>query len=119
MLARFVGGLSKGNISLSMAIITDVSNAKNRGKGMALVGIAFSLGFIVGPMIGAAFAHFSDKSARIWFWFPAIFAMTLVITDVLFVLVFLKETLPKEKRSKVVNSLARSMEFVSIRSLFK
>jgi MFS family permease len=52
VLARFVGGLSKGNISLSMAIITDVSNKENRGKGMALVGIAFSLGFIVGPLIG-------------------------------------------------------------------
>jgi len=34
ILARFVGGLSKGNISLSMAVITDVSNTQNRGKGM-------------------------------------------------------------------------------------
>jgi MFS family permease len=34
VLARFLGGLSKGNISLSMAIITDVSNKQNRGKGM-------------------------------------------------------------------------------------
>lgn len=78
-----------------MAIITDVSNTKNRGKGMALVGIAFSLGFILGPMIGASFAHFSDKSAQVWFWLPAMFAMTLGIADVLFIAVFLKETLPK------------------------
>jgi MFS family permease len=32
--ARFIGGLSKGNISLCMAIITDVSNKHNRNKGM-------------------------------------------------------------------------------------
>lgn len=37
VLARFVGGLSKGNISLSMAIITDVSNKENRGKGMVII----------------------------------------------------------------------------------
>lgn len=95
MFARFVGGLSKGNISLSMAIITDVSNTKNRGKGMALVGIAFSLGFIVGPMIGAMFSRFSDKTAQVWFWFPAVFAMTLAVADILFIFGCLKETLPK------------------------
>lgn len=95
VLARFVGGLSKGNISLSMAIITDVSNDKNRGKGMALVGIAFSLGFIIGPMIGAIFSKYSDKTMETWFWLPAIFAMTLASADLLFVVGCLKETLPK------------------------
>lgn len=34
VLARFVGGISKGNISLSMAIISDVTSAKTRGKAM-------------------------------------------------------------------------------------
>ncbi|KAJ6639903.1 Major facilitator superfamily domain-containing protein 10 [Pseudolycoriella hygida] len=120
VLARFVGGLSKGNISLSMAVITDVSNEKNRGKGMALVGIAFSLGFIIGPMIGAIFSKYSDKTMEAWFWLPAIFAMTLATADLLFVAGCLKETLLKEKRAKhVVNSLSRAMEHVSVHSLFK
>ena len=35
------------------AIITDVSTLKTRQKGMALIGIAFSIGFLVGPMVGA------------------------------------------------------------------
>ncbi|CAG9828504.1 unnamed protein product [Diabrotica balteata] len=34
ILARFLGGISKGNVSLSMAIITDVSSINTRGKGM-------------------------------------------------------------------------------------
>ncbi|XP_047504649.1 major facilitator superfamily domain-containing protein 10 isoform X2 [Pieris napi] len=34
VLARFIGGLSKANVSLSMAIVTDVSNDKNRARGM-------------------------------------------------------------------------------------
>lgn len=47
VLFRTFGGLSKGNISLSTAIVTDVSSEEKRGKGFAMIGIAFSLGFIV------------------------------------------------------------------------
>lgn len=120
VLARFVGGLSKGNISLSMAIITDVSNKQNRGKGMALVGIAFSLGFIIGPMIGAIFSRFSDKSSDHWFIFPALFAMCLAGLDILFCVFCLKESLPLEKRAKtVINSLSQALEHISIKSLFR
>lgn len=36
VLSRFIGGISKGNISLSMAIITDVTSLKNRGKSMVI-----------------------------------------------------------------------------------
>lgn len=95
VIARFVGGLSKGNISLSMAIITDVSDEKNRNRGMALVGIAFSLGFIFGPMIGAIFSVWSDKTSTQWYCYPALFAMLLAIGDVIFISICLKETLPK------------------------
>lgn len=120
VLARFVGGLSKGNISLSMAIITDVSSKQNRGKGMALVGIAFSLGFILGPMVGAIFSRFSDKTSENWFIPPALFAMCLAAADVLFCIVCLRETLPMEKRAKtVINSMSQAMEHISIGSLFR
>lgn len=95
MLARFVGGLSKGNISLSMAIITDVSDLKNRGKAMALVGIAFSIGFIIGPMIGALFSIYTDKTTSMWFWYPASFAFLLSLADILFIYRFFNESLPK------------------------
>lgn len=95
VIARFVGGLSKGNISLTMAIITDVSDEKNRNRAMALVGIAFSIGFIVGPMIGATFSMWSDKTSTQWYCYPALLAMLLAIGDVLFISICLKETLPK------------------------
>lgn len=119
VLARFVGGLSKGNISLSMAIITDQTNQNTRGKGMALVGIAFSLGFIFGPMIGAIFSKVSDKSTEQWFYYPALFATILAVADLLFVGVFLKESLPKEKRSKkLFTSLSQAIDYISIKALF-
>lgn len=34
IIARMIGGISKGNVSLSMAIVTDVTGTKSRGKGM-------------------------------------------------------------------------------------
>lgn len=34
VISRFIGGISKGNISLSMAIISDVTEPKTRGKSM-------------------------------------------------------------------------------------
>lgn len=120
MIARFVGGISKGNISLSMAVITDVSCKKTRGRAMAMVGIAFSLGFICGPMIGALFAKWSDKTTENWFFLPAICALTLAQADFMFVWFNLKETLPKEKRQKqLINSFKKAMEFVNPISIFK
>lgn len=120
VLARFVGGLSKGNISICMAVITDVSNQQNRGKAMSLVGIAFSLGFIVGPMIGAVFSKYADKSSSQWFWLPATFAMGLTLLNVVFIALGLKESLPKEKRSKkIINTLSHAIDHISIPALFK
>lgn len=34
VIARIIGGLSKGNVTISTAIIADVTSTKNRGKGM-------------------------------------------------------------------------------------
>ncbi|KAK9890411.1 hypothetical protein WA026_010501 [Henosepilachna vigintioctopunctata] len=120
ILARFIGGISKGNVSLSMAIITDVSSIENRGKGMALVGIAFSLGFILGPLIGAAFAVWAKSRTGQWYIFPALFAFLLSITDVLFVILFFEESLPKEKRAKSFSSSFKNAEsLINIKNLFK
>ncbi|KAL3289422.1 hypothetical protein HHI36_022847 [Cryptolaemus montrouzieri] len=110
ILARFIGGISKGNVSLSMAIITDVSSVQNRGKGMALVGIAFSLGFIMGPLIGAAFAVWAKSKTGQWYMVPALFALVLSLADLLFIILFFKESLPKEKRAKSFSTSLKNAE---------
>jgi predicted MFS family arabinose efflux permease len=45
--SRIVGGLSEGNVQLSVAIISDVTSPSQRAKSLALVGAAFSLAFTV------------------------------------------------------------------------
>uniref|UniRef100_A0A1A9W9E4 Major facilitator superfamily (MFS) profile domain-containing protein n=1 Tax=Glossina brevipalpis TaxID=37001 RepID=A0A1A9W9E4_9MUSC len=120
VLSRFIGGLSKGNISLAMSIITDVSSEKTRSRGMALVGIAFSLGFIIGPMIGAFFAIFANKNSGPWFVSPSLLAFTLAIGDLLVLLFCLKETLPQEKRIKQISSsLSYAWQLLNIASIFR
>ncbi|ENN81197.1 hypothetical protein YQE_02387, partial [Dendroctonus ponderosae] len=120
ILARILGGISKGNVSISMAIITDVSTINTRGKGMALVGIAFSLGFIVGPMIGAIFAVWAKQKTGNWFVVPALFALMLSIADVIYFAIFFKESLPKEKRAKhFAATLDHAKTLINVKDLFQ
>ncbi|CAD6185079.1 unnamed protein product [Caenorhabditis auriculariae] len=53
VLSRVLGGLSKGNINVAVSIVSDVYTTEDHPKGMALIGISYSVGFLVGPMIGA------------------------------------------------------------------
>lgn len=52
ILARAIGGLMSGNLSIASAVVSDVTDDKNRSKGMAFIGIAFALGFVFGPALG-------------------------------------------------------------------
>nr|XP_022914815.1 major facilitator superfamily domain-containing protein 10 [Onthophagus taurus] len=117
--ARFIGGISKGNVSLSMAIITDISTMKTRGIGMALIGIAFSLGFIIGPVIGALFAVWAKSKTGDWYILPALFAVFLALSDLVFFILFFKETLPKEKRANSIKeSLKNATALINLKQLF-
>lgn len=104
VMARIIGGLCKGNVTISTAIITDVTTVKNRGKGMALVGIAYSFGFIIGPVVGAVFAKRSSLESGNPYLFPALFAIILTVADLMFVFVCLRESLSEEKRAKCLLS---------------
>ncbi|GFO50357.1 major facilitator superfamily domain-containing protein 10-like [Plakobranchus ocellatus] len=119
VIARIVGGISKGNVSLCTALVTDVSTPQKRGKGMALIGIAFSVGFVFGPTIGAAFSRFARDQENVLYLMPAIYALMLSIADIIFVYFFMEETLPASKRMQSKNLLSHSIEYINPLSLFK
>jgi DHA1 family tetracycline resistance protein-like MFS transporter len=50
--ARALPGFMGGNISIVLASLADISDPKDRAKNFGLVGMAFGLGFILGPFIG-------------------------------------------------------------------
>ncbi len=57
--SRIFAGICGANLSVASAYIADVTTPEKRSKGMGLIGMAFGLGFILGPVIGSqAFKHF-------------------------------------------------------------
>jgi DHA1 family tetracycline resistance protein-like MFS transporter len=50
-ISRIIDGLSGANISTAQAAIADSTNEKTRTQGLGLVGAAFGLGFVIGPVI--------------------------------------------------------------------
>jgi MFS family permease len=66
LVSRVFAGISGANISVASAYIADISPPEKRSAGMALIGIAFGLGFIFGPPVGAITADFFGKTGPGW-----------------------------------------------------
>ena len=52
--SRVLNGITGGNISTAFAYVADITSPENRAKGMGVIGAAFGLGFVCGPLLGAA-----------------------------------------------------------------
>jgi len=89
--SRVVGGLSEGNVQLANAIAADVSTAENRGQTLALVGVAFSLAFTFGPLIGAWLSS-KTLSLNNPFMTAALFSLGLLLVETMFIYFKLPET---------------------------
>lgn len=55
--ARALSGISGATISTAQAYIADVTTPEKRAAGMGLIGVAFGLGFILGPTFGGILSH--------------------------------------------------------------
>lgn len=55
--ARVLDGLTAGNLSTAQAYIADTTAPKERARAFALIGIAFGIGFLVGPGASGYLAH--------------------------------------------------------------
>jgi DHA1 family tetracycline resistance protein-like MFS transporter len=65
-LARVIDGSTAGNLSLAQAYIADTTAPENRTRSFALIGIAFGLGFFVGPFLSGYLAFHHGFTAPIW-----------------------------------------------------
>ena len=63
-----------------------------------MIGIAFSLGFTVGPLMGAYFAASSRGTGNVFYQTPALLALAFSVTDLLFIWLMLPETLTKDSK---------------------
>ena len=108
-LARLVGGITGGNLSTATAYIADISRPEERAKNFTLIGIAWSLGLILGPAVGAVFAQISLAA-------PALAAAVLSFMNLLLGIFLLPESLPKERRE---TTPMRTRDFNPIVAIFE
>jgi len=91
--ARIVDGISGGNISTAQAYIADVTPPEERSRGMGLIGAAFGLGFIFGPLIGGLMSRVSIGA-------PFFFASALAAANATALYFLLPESLASEHRTQ-------------------
>lgn len=59
--SRAIDGATAGNLSLAQAYVSDVTSKENRAKSFAIIGIAFGIGFLLGPAISAFLAQYGHR----------------------------------------------------------
>lgn len=99
-LARIIDGLSGANISTAQAVISDSTNEKTRTQGLGLVGAAFGLGFIVGPVIAFISLAIGNNNYHI----PAFVAAGFSFLSILLTLLLLKETHQADRTVNLTSS---------------
>ena len=58
IISRIIGGIGGSSIGVAQAYIADITTKENRSKGMGMIGAAFGLGFVFGPLIGGLLSKF-------------------------------------------------------------
>lgn len=110
--SRAIAGLAGANLSIAQASIADISEPHERAKNFGLIGAAFGIGFILGPVLGGFIAT-AAHSASAPFWFSGMLGMI----NVLLVTFFLPET---RKVSAIVRQRFHLFKGISnIRAAFR
>lgn len=120
--SRALPGFTGGNIAIIFSSISDVSEGASRASNFGLVGMAFGLGFILGPTIGGVLA---DSTVVSWFnpATPFWFTSGLTFLNIVLVQLRFKETLKYRRDSRVslftgMQNLALSFQMPNLRRIF-
>ena len=90
-IGRIIAGISGASITTGFAYIADISAPENRTKNFGMVGAAFGLGFIIGPVIGGLLGELGERV-------PFYAAAVLALVNWLYGYFILPESLSKENR---------------------
>lgn len=90
-IGRIIAGISGASITTASAYIADVSTPENRAKNFGMIGAAFGLGFIIGPVIGGLLGQYGSRV-------PFYAAAALCMLNFLYGYFILPESLSKDNR---------------------
>ena len=91
--ARALAGIMAGNFPVASAMMADVTPPADRARGMGLVGAAFGLGLVLGPLLGGLLAGAEGS-----FTVPCLLAALMSLLAVLAAGLFLPESRPGQRR---------------------
>lgn len=94
ILARLLDGITGANLPTVQAAISDQTTPRTRSQGLGLIGAAFGIGFILGPVISGIALSLTDSN----YGAPAFVASGFALLSVILTTFVFKETLPPEKR---------------------
>ena len=92
-LGRLIDGITGGNISTASAYLIDISKPEERAKNFTLLGMAYGVGFILGPALGGVLGHWRLD-------LPVYTAGIIFLISTALVYFQLPESLPVERRAK-------------------
>lgn len=121
-LSRIIDGFTGGNISVAQSAIADISTNEEKARNFGMIGMAFGLGFILGPYIGG---KLSDPTLVSWFTFSTPFFFTALVTLInIILLVFrFQETLHTTSNKKIslltgFQNIGKAWKMKELRSMF-
>ncbi|WP_413289928.1 MFS transporter [Bdellovibrio sp. HCB337] len=100
--ARILAGFFGASISTASAYISDITPPNERSKGMALIGAAFGLGFVVGPALGGVLTLWGQQISSAPHFetsFCALWVGALCLANFVFGLKYLKESLTEKNKN--------------------
>nr|MBK9652927.1 TCR/Tet family MFS transporter [Bacteroidota bacterium] len=90
-LGRIIAGITGASFSTAQAYIADISTDNNRAQNFGMVGAAFGLGFIIGPMLGGLLGEFGSRV-------PFLVSAGVALLNFVYGYFILPESLSKENR---------------------
>ncbi|PIW70100.1 MAG: tetracycline resistance MFS efflux pump [Ignavibacteriales bacterium CG12_big_fil_rev_8_21_14_0_65_30_8] len=111
LISRVVAGVGGSSVAVAQAYIADITTKDNRSKGMGMIGAAFGLGFVFGPLIGGFLSKYGYEVtgfASASFSFMAF----------LFTIFFLPESL-KKTADHATKKVRKLVDIPAVKVLFK
>jgi MFS family permease len=114
--ARLFGGIATANLGTASAYIADITKPEDRAKGMGLIGVAFGLGFILGPGIGGMLSkiEIAGRHGAV----PCFLAAGLSVANLVWVAFGVAESLPPERRKSRPPRRASPINVQAMREAF-
>lgn len=116
-IGRTISGITGASVTTASAYMADISDDSNRAQNFGMIGAAFGIGFIIGPMLGGFLGEIGPR-------LPFIVAACLALLNVIYGYFVLPESLPVEnrrtfdwKRSNPLGSLVHLKKYPAVSGL--